>query len=204
MRGGRVLVRPSRARAKGWASEAKGQVGASRRGQAPASWMRAGCGQAPAIEGRRRQAPGRTRAGMDAGRERGWMRAGRGQAADRHRLEPGQSANHTAILAADITAKTISVTGITDDAGEGRTRDGLRCDPARGQASMRSIGPCWMRAGAGNRGQAEGKMDAGRRGQDKREARLRERSFGPGWVGCGQARASWMRSGAGRLREGMG
>ena len=181
--------RRERRAAKGWVFEAKGCEAKHR-------------ARSDVI--RRGQDEGRRWAGMDAGRERGWMRAGRGQAADRHRLEPGQSANHTAILAADITAKTISVTGITDDAGEGRTRDGLRCDPARGQASMRSIGPCWMRAGAGNRGQAEGKMDAGRRGQDKREARLRERSFGPGWVGCGQARASWMRSGAGRLREGMG
>ena len=178
--------RRERRAAKGWVFEAKGCEAKHR-------------ARSDVI--RRGQDEGRRWAGMDAGRERGWMRAGRGQAADRHRLEPGQS---TAILAADITAKTISVTGITDDAGEGRTRDGLRCDPARGQASMRSIGPCWMRAGAGNRGQAEGKMDAGRRGQDKREARLRERSFGPGWVGCGQARASWMRSGAGRLREGMG
>jgi hypothetical protein len=82
------------------------------------------------------------------------MRAGRGQAADRHRLEPGQSANYTAILAADITAKTISVTGITV---EPRRR---RRGQDEGWASMRSgEGPGfeakhrarlgWMRAGAG-------------------------------------------------------
>ena len=183
--------RRERRAAKGWVFEAKGCEAKHR-------------ARSDVI--RRGQDEGRRWAGMDAGRERGWMRAGRGQAADRHRLEPGQSANHTAILAADITAKTISVTGITVEPRRRRRGqdEGWASRRERGQASRRSIGPGWMRAGAGNRGQAEGKMDAGRRGQDKREARLRERSFGPGWVGCGQARASWMRSGAGRLREGMG
>ena len=86
----------------------------------------------------------------------------------------------TASLAADITAKTISVTGITvedndrrhfDDAGEGRTREGLGCE-AKHRAMLDAI----------RRGQDEGRpTGAGRDGCEQPRA-SRERGWGSGPV----------------------
>jgi len=99
------------------------------RGEGP-GWMRSG-------EGRRRQAPGRTRAGAGLSLGGAPRRSWRPTSRPRRSRSPGSPLN-------------------LEGAGEGRTRDGLRCDPARGQASRRSIGPGWVGCGQARASRARG------------------------------------------------